>query len=185
MGTVTAALAYTTCQTSIGEVYVAWTEQGIAAVASAMSAPGEFVATVRARTGFPPERADERQAELTATVERWLSGEPYGGPFDLNGLTDFARAVLEQTRAIPRGEVRSYAQIAAAIGRPAAVRAVGSALRRNPIPLLVPCHRVVRNDGRVGLYSNGGPEWKARLLRIEGVDVNGLAARAQAWRREI
>lgn len=170
-------MAYTVCETSIGDVYVAWTRDGIASLACAVSSPEEFLAKVRGQRGETPERSDRRQAELTAALEGWLGGQPYEGAIDLNGLTPFTRAVLEQTSAIPRGQVRSYGWIAAAIGRPGAVRAVGSALRRNPVPLLVPCHRVVRGSSHLGLYSNGGPEWKARLLRIEGVDVEGLRGR--------
>lgn len=166
-------MAYTVCETSIGDVYVAWTGHGIASLASGVSAPDEFLAKVQSHRGEAPARSDLRQAELTSALERWLAGEPYEGPFDLSGLSPFTRAVLEQTLAIPRGEVRSYGWIAEAIGRPRAVRAVGSALRRNPVPLFVPCHRVVRGSGGLGLYSNGGPEWKARLLRIEGVDAEG------------
>jgi len=64
--------------------------------------------------------------------------------------------------------VRTYADLAVAIGRPKAVRAVGNALSRNPVPLLIPCHRVVRRDGSLGQFNMGGPEVKRRLLELEG-----------------
>ena len=87
---------------------------------------------------------------------------------DLSFVSPFEQAVLAACRAIPRGEVRTYADLAAAVGRPGAARAVGNAMRRNPVPLLVPCHRVVRRDGTIGQYSMGGPEMKRRLLQLEG-----------------
>jgi O-6-methylguanine DNA methyltransferase len=82
--------------------------------------------------------------------------------------TEFQRQVWDVVAAIPRGETRSYAEVARAVGRPNAVRAVGSALARNPIPLVVPCHRVVHTGGHVGNYRFGS-DVKERLLRSEGV----------------
>ena len=75
--------------------------------------------------------------------------------------------MLTHLRAIPYGSTESYATVAAATGNPTAVRAVGTACARNPLPLVVPCHRVVRSDGTLGQYG-GGPEVKERLLRMEG-----------------
>ncbi len=84
-------------------------------------------------------------------------------------MTDFQTAVLKATADIPRGEVRTYKQIAVAIGHPNAYRAVGSALKRNPLAPDIPCHRVIRSDGRIGRYSGkGGMKGKAALLKREG-----------------
>lgn len=105
---------------------------------------------------------------------------PAGIGFDLGELGDFQRAVLVKTLEIPPGEVRSYAWVARELGRPKAVRAVGNALARNPVPILIPCHRVVRSDGRVGDYGAGGPQAKRAILAAEGVDLawlEGLARR--------
>jgi O-6-methylguanine DNA methyltransferase len=99
---------------------------------------------------------------------------------DLGALTDFQRAVLGATRTIPRGEVRTYGWVAREIGRPGAVRAVGTALGHNPIPLVIPCHRVVQGDWRLGNYSGGGPEAKRLVLATEGVDADELEALARA-----
>ena len=90
---------------------------------------------------------------------------------DLRGHTDFERDVWQKALEIPRGEVRPYGWIAAEIGRPKAVRAVGTALGHNPVPLIVPCHRVVRSDGTIGQYSLGGPENKRTILEAEGLDL--------------
>ena len=75
---------------------------------------------------------------------------------------------------IPRGEVRPYAWVAAELGRPLAVRAVGNAVARNPIPFVIPCHRVVRSDGRIGNYGAGGPVAKRAVLESEGVDTDEM-----------
>jgi methylated-DNA-[protein]-cysteine S-methyltransferase len=89
-------------------------------------------------------------------------------PVDLFGVTPFTRDVLRATIDVPFGEVRTYQGIASAIGRPSASRAVGNALGRNPVPVIVPCHRVIRSDGSMGWYT-GGAHLKERLLEIEGV----------------
>ncbi len=82
-------------------------------------------------------------------------------------LSDFAWRVLDATRRIPLGETRSYRWVAEKVGRPRAVRAVGQVLRRNPFPLIVPCHRVIHTDGRVGKYAGGDDGRKAALLEME------------------
>ncbi len=82
-------------------------------------------------------------------------------------LTDFEWQVLRASLAIPLGETRSYQWIAGKIGRPKAVRAVGSALRKNPYPLIIPCHRVVKSDGTLGRYAGKMDGKKAKLLAIE------------------
>src|SRR5262249_13545964 len=99
--------------------------------------------------------------------------------FDLRGLSDFERDVLEVTRTIPAGQVRPYSWVAREIGRPGAVRAVGSALGRSPTPWLIPCHGVVRSDGRIGDYAFGS-EAKRTVLMAEGVDTDEL----EQWARQ-
>jgi O-6-methylguanine DNA methyltransferase len=122
-----------------------------------------------------------------AEFERWFE-DSYGRPvlraerlpsdlgrrFDLRRLPPFQQAVLRKALEIPAGEVRPYAWIAREIGHPAAVRAVGTALARNPIPILIPCHRVVRSDGVIGEYGAGGPPNKRKILTFEGVDTSEL-----------
>ncbi len=89
-------------------------------------------------------------------------------------LSAFSISVLRETARIPRGETRTYKQIAEAIGRPRACRAVGTALGKNPFPLKIPCHRVVRSDGKIGGYSGkGGEKAKRLLLENEGALLPG------------
>jgi len=100
--------------------------------------------------------------------------------YDLSEQTAFERDVLLKTAQIPRGEVRTYSWVAREIGRPAAVRAVGTALANNPIPVLIPCHRVIRTDGIIGNYGAGGTEAKREILAAEGVDPAEMERLARA-----
>ena len=91
---------------------------------------------------------------------------------DVGGAGPFARQVYEAVRKIPPGRTRSYGELATDMNRPAASRAVGQALGRNPIPLLIPCHRVLASGGKPGGFSaHGGVETKAKLLEIEGAAI--------------
>jgi O-6-methylguanine DNA methyltransferase len=152
----------------LGAVAIAWSAQGITAVSPFDGDDAALTARHRARTGRGLHPADEVPAALRRRPR-----------FDLRGLSEFERAVLEATRRIPAGEVRPYSWVAREIGRPGAVRAVGSALGRNPVPLLIPCHRVVRSDGRIGDYAFGS-EAKRAVLAEEGVDPEELEQLARA-----
>jgi O-6-methylguanine DNA methyltransferase len=109
-------------------------------------------------------------------LQRYFAGEPVTFELDVaayaaaHGLTAFETAVYTALAAVPWGAVLSYRELAAAAGRPNAYRAVGSAMARNELPVLLACHRVVKNDGRLGYYGDD-PAWKARLLELEGVAV--------------
>lgn len=113
-----------------------------------------------------------------ASAPAWLSGavdaavrkhEIFRGPVDLTRVGPFEREVLAVLRRIPAGAVKTYGEVAKAVGQPGAARAVGAACARNPLPLLIPCHRVVRSDGGLGGYSlRGGVALKRRLLESEG-----------------
>ncbi|GAC1657459.1 MAG: hypothetical protein NVS9B12_09540 [Vulcanimicrobiaceae bacterium] len=148
-----------------GELYVAFNRRGITQVAQAPNARA-FERRYLARVG----RAVVFSDTLPVKARKH---------FDLSHLTEFQRAVLEKARQIPRGQIRPYGWIAAEIGRPSAVRAVGTALAKNPVPYFIPCHRVVRSDGTIGAYALGSAN-KQRLLESEGVAVTELENRARA-----
>lgn len=152
----------------IGELSVAFTDHGIAFVRTAEEG---FATLFRERFGRPLLPGREPPLGLLPALG---SGQPVAGlQLDLRGLTEFQEDVLQAARTIPEGEVRPYSWVAREIGRPKAVRAVGSALGNNPVPLLIPCHRVTRADGAVGDYVFG-PAVKETLLRSEGVEVDEL-----------
>ena len=111
--------------------------------------------------------ADKRAQRLADELDAYLRGELHGfsTAVDVQG-TPFQQLVWSALRQIPYGEVRSYAQIASSIGRPSAVRAVGAANGANPVPVIVPCHRVIGNGGHLVGFG-AGIEWKRRLLGIE------------------
>ena len=93
-------------------------------------------------------------------------------PLDLGQLTTFQQKILNITRSIPFGEVRSYGDLARLINKPGASQAVGMVMKKNPIPIIIPCHRVVASDGKLHGYSAaGGLFTKARLLELEGLKV--------------
>jgi len=95
-------------------------------------------------------------------------------PVSLDRFSPFSKAVYRRVRAIPYGEVRSYKEIAGLIERPGAARAVGAVMASNPIPVIIPCHRVIAADGKLTGYSAaGGVTAKARLLIMEGLTVSG------------
>jgi O-6-methylguanine DNA methyltransferase len=166
-------------QTVIGPLYVAWNGLGVSAVES-----GEFAARHQARTGRPVLPADRLPDKLAGAIERRLAGDRRVRiDLDLRGHTAFERDVWHKALDIPRGEVRPYGWIAAEIGRPKAVRAVGTALGHNPVPLIVPCHRVVRTDGTIGQYSLGGPENKRTILASEGLDPAAMEDAARRGER--
>jgi methylated-DNA-[protein]-cysteine S-methyltransferase len=99
----------------------------------------------------------------------YFKGKPIHPPWgwlEMSGLTKLQQSVLASTADIPYGELRSYKDIAVAIGRPRAYRFVGTALANNPFPILIPCHRVIRSDGSVGLFG-GGSDMKRKLIERE------------------
>lgn len=157
----------------IGRVYVAAGPDGVRFLAPA-SSPEEFARRYRERFGHLVSRAaQDRVTDLEQKVIATLGGERAEVPLDLTQATPFQRRVLEIVKDIPRGEVRPYVWVAREAGAPGASRAVGNVMANNPVPLLVPCHRVVRNDGRTGSYAFGADE-KVKLLKQEGVSPEEL-----------
>ena len=163
---------YAPLDTVIGRVLIAYRGHSVRGVGFG-EGEGAFRAAQAARDGEPPVGEARVPAGIADAVRAHVEGErefPIAA-VDLTGVSAFQRRVLAAAAAIPYGEVRTYRQIAAAAHAPGAARAVGTALARNPVPVLIPCHRVVRADGRLGEYTGGGPATKRRLLRHEGVEL--------------
>lgn len=156
--------------TPLGPVWVAAGPSGLVAVEYAGSEQSLRIYLAKLTDGSLV-RSAEQVAAVKQQVRLYLLGEirTLDLPVDLSHVTAFQRRVLEETRRVPRGQVSTYAEIARRIGQPKAVRAVGQALRRNPIPIVVPCHRVVASDGTLGGYGgNLRDQRKLDLLKLEG-----------------
>jgi methylated-DNA-[protein]-cysteine S-methyltransferase len=161
-------VAYRTIGTPVGELLLAATERGLVRVAY----PSEDHAAVLARlaSAVSPRilRAPSRLDSAARQLDEYFAGRlrTFDLPLDLRLAHGFRRDVLAHLPAIPYGRTESYSQVAAAAGHPRAVRAAGTACATNPLPVVVPCHRVVRSDGTAGGYV-GGAEVKRTLLALE------------------
>ena len=170
--------SWLTTPSRLGAAFVAFTGAGVQFVRSAESVHGDasvFAEAYRDRFGRPLRPADRAPAGLLPAL-RGMSAASLR--LDLRGLSDFERDVLTATSGIPAGQTRPYGWVAREAGRPRAERAVGSVLARNPLPLLVPCHRVVRADGLLGDYMFGSVH-KEELLRAEQANIDEVATLAR------
>jgi len=156
-------------ESPLGLLYVAVSVKGLCAVDFGVTET-EFLSHAD-----PLARSERNAAALTPFVEQlqtYFADASYRFelPLDLDRLTPFQVMVLQAARRIPSGSVSTYGQIAQAIGSPKASRAVGQALGRNPVPIVIPCHRVIASDGSLGGYSGGGGlQSKRFLLGLEGI----------------
>jgi methylated-DNA-[protein]-cysteine S-methyltransferase len=167
------ALRHARTDSPLGPLVVVVDDDG--ALAGLYYADGHTPAPRAAALGGCAAPDDPQVAAVVSAVLAHLQGgsDALGVPLSwaaVPGATDLQRAVWAQVAAIPRGETRTYGEVAAAIGRPTAVRAVGQAVGRNPHSLVVPCHRVVGSGGRITGYA-GGVDVKRRLLELEGVTL--------------
>lgn len=161
-------VAYRTVDSPLGVLLVAATDAGVVRVAFASEGHDAVLAEL---ADVVSPRVLEGSARLDAParqLDEYFAGRrrSFDVDVDLRLATGFRRSVLEHLREIPYGHTESYAGVAAATGRPRAFRAVGTACGHNPVPLVVPCHRVVRSDGTAGEY-RGGAAAKAALLALE------------------
>jgi methylated-DNA-[protein]-cysteine S-methyltransferase len=162
-------VAYTTVDSPVGTLVLAATPVGLARLAYVEGEDTDAIledlaARLSPRMLSAPRRLDAPRREL----DEYFAGRRrrFDVPLDLGLMTDFTRRVLEATAAIPYGESSSYMEVAARAGSPGGYRAAGNALGSNPLPIVLPCHRVRHSGGGLGGYS-GGVERKRRLLAIE------------------
>ncbi len=159
-----------TGETVLGRLWLAVSEQGLAAIESKMTR-AEFEAYLCKRFKRPIEYAPRHIKEAVEQVTEYLSGERWAFtlPIDWTVMRPFQREVLQATYEIPYGETRTYKQIAEHVGRPRSARAVGRAEATNPMPLVLPCHRVIGVDGKLHGYGMAeGLKTKEWLLKLEG-----------------
>jgi methylated-DNA-[protein]-cysteine S-methyltransferase len=163
------AVHYTSLAAPIGRVLVAVGDAGLVRVGFRQS-EAAFVADIERRLGVRAVRSPSQTAPVVAQLRAYFAGRRrrFDVPVDLRHVTPFVRRVLTATMQVPAGNLVSYGDIARRIGQPKGSRAVGQALGRNPIPIVIPCHRVIAAGGRIGGYT-GGLAIKRRLLRLEGV----------------
>ena len=160
---------YRTVDSPLGPLLVAATEAGVVRVAFDREGLDAVLQSLADRLGPRVLQTPKRLDEVARELDEYFAGSrrAFDVPLDLRLARGFRLAALERLREVGYGRTVTYAALAAAAGRPAAVRATGTACATNPLPLLVPCHRVVRSDGSIGAYL-GGPEAKVRLLALEG-----------------
>lgn len=159
---------FRTVDSPVGRLLLAATEAGIARVAFEREGEEAVLQSLADRIGPRILRTPRRLDDAARWFDRYFAGarDPFGLPVDTRLARGFRLEVLERLRTVPYGERVSYAALAARTSSPRAVRAVGTACATNPLPLVIPCHRVTRSDGSVGAYL-GGPETKVCLLALE------------------
>lgn len=162
-------VGYRTVDTPVGPLLLAATYRGLVRIAFDREDHDAVLEALAERLSPRVLHAPRRLDAVSEQLEEYFAGHRtmFDLPLDFSLSTGFRRRVLARLRDIEYGSTSSYAEVAAAAGSPRAVRATGSACARNPLPVVVPCHRVVRSDGKIGDYL-GGPEAKRTLLRWEG-----------------
>jgi methylated-DNA-[protein]-cysteine S-methyltransferase len=162
-------VSYAEVDSPFGPLLVAATESGLVKVAfdreTHEEVLGDLAGEISPRVLEDPARLDEARRQL----DRYFDGElrRFSLPLDWRLTHGFRRKVLHATARVPYGSTSSYAEMASEAGSPRAFRAAGTALATNPIPIVVPCHRIIRSGGDLGNYG-GSPEMKEKLLRMEG-----------------
>ncbi|MFJ5229623.1 methylated-DNA--[protein]-cysteine S-methyltransferase [Kitasatospora sp. NPDC088391] len=161
-------VAYTTVDSPLGPLLLAATPRGLARVAYAAEDHDRVLDTLGHRLGPRVLRAPRRLDDAARELDEYFARRrrTFDLPLDLSLSKGFRQLVQQHLPEIGYGETRSYRQVAELVGNPGAVRAVGTACATNPLPVVVPCHRVLRADGTLGGYI-GGPDAKAALLALE------------------
>ncbi|MGH8232502.1 MAG: methylated-DNA--[protein]-cysteine S-methyltransferase [Steroidobacteraceae bacterium] len=173
--------SYAVFQTAIGGCGIAWGVGGIVALQlPAASQSATIGRLLRAHPAARVQRPDAERQRIIDEIVGLLAGEPRDlrqARLDLSAVPPFHRQVYQVVRAIPPGHTRTYGEVAELCGDRQAARAIGQAMARNPIPIIVPCHRVLAAGGRSGGFSApGGVTTKLRLLSIEGAIASARTA---------
>jgi methylated-DNA-[protein]-cysteine S-methyltransferase len=161
-------VAYRTLDTPVGTLLLAATPSGLVRIAYDTEGLDRVLRSLAGRISPRILEAPRRLDEVARQLEEYFEGRraSFELPLDLRLSAGFRRSVLAYLPAIGYGETASYQSVAAAVDNPRAVRAVGSACATNPLPVVIPCHRVIRSDGQIGAYL-GGSEIKHQLLDME------------------
>jgi len=165
-----ADVAYGSMDSPVGELLVAVTDRGLVRVAFSSEEEDRVLTELAARVSPRVLRVPQRTDAVRRELDEYFAGarRDFDLPLDWSLVRGFAQGVLRATARVPFGETTTYRQVAEAAGSPRASRAAGNALGSNPIPIVVPCHRVLHSGGGLGGYA-GGLERKRTLLTLEGV----------------
>lgn len=157
----------------IGEIYTAVTEKGLVAIDFGLSKEA-FISQIETKTAHIASHSSIENKKTIEQLCQYFQGQRQRFDLDIDfcQITEFQNQVYGETSQVPYGQVVTYADIARRLGKPGASRAVGQALRRNPIPFIIPCHRVIASDGSLRGYKGSyGLEIKATLLKMEGCQL--------------
>lgn len=174
MGNNLQEIYYDIFDSPIGTILVASTRLGLCLISINIEGRVGAFRELSLWTNYKPARYIKGHSDIKGALKRYLNGERID--FNINidtstlGATDFQRRVWMGLCTIPYGETRSYKWLAERVGCPNGFRAVGQANGKNPLPIIIPCHRVINSNGSIGGYS-GGVEIKKRLLAIEGIKI--------------
>jgi methylated-DNA-[protein]-cysteine S-methyltransferase len=173
-------VAYTTVDSPVGTLLLAATPKGLVRVAFDIEDHDHVLETLSNRISPRVLRAPKRLDAAARELGEYFASrrQAFDLPLDLSLSRGFRQLVQRHLPDIGYGQTRTYGQVAALVGNPKAVRAVGTACATNPLPIVVPCHRVLRADGTPGGYA-GGPEAKVTLLSLEARRCEGAVGRAQ------
>lgn len=156
-------------KTLVGDIFIAQSSKGLCSLEFGRISERSFLQHLAEYLG-PDVSFEMRSLPIVEVqLDKYFAGKvtSFSLEVDLRRMTSFQKQVLRQTMRVPYGRTSSYRDIASRIGRPAAYRAVGNAVGANPIPIVVPCHRIIAADGGIGGYS-GGLAYKKKLLALEG-----------------
>jgi methylated-DNA-[protein]-cysteine S-methyltransferase len=181
-----ATIGYTIIDTAIGPVGVAWSAEGVCRVALPERDRARMESRFALRLGGAgPAEPPAHIAPAIELIRRYAEGERVDFsdvPIDFDGADLFRRAIYQAARGLRFGETTTYGGLADAAGHPGKARETGEALGRNPVPIIVPCHRIVAAGGKIGGFSApGGSSTKEKLLALEGVRVGPPPAAQQAF----
>jgi methylated-DNA-[protein]-cysteine S-methyltransferase len=167
-------VAIDSCQTAWGWLGMASSPDGLLALTLPQPTQEKALRPLLERWGEERLHGDSRLDGLKTKLQQYFDGQQvfFDEPLDLSGATAFQRRVWLAVRDIPYGETRSYGEIARQVGSPGAARAVGQAMAANPVPIVVPCHRVIGSNGNLRGFG-GGLDLKGRLLEMERVRSGG------------
>lgn len=165
---------YTTITSPLGTIYIAFTKKGVSRIGLGMNTEKGFVKDLEDDCHIKAKRHKMGLTDFKKELRSYFSSShkvksfSFRSPLDFLEGTPFEKEVWLEIKKVPYGKVISYKDLAVKVGRPGAARAIGSACRKNPIPILIPCHRIIGNDNSLKGYSSG-IKIKRQLLEIEGV----------------